>query len=163
MLEFLKFDYITLEVQFIIQHYHYSTLLTAPLFLSRVNKDTKEPDVDLDEILIQSIPDSLNKITALLHQKDLSMFVADTVVDTRDAMEFNPGSENEVLECLEGTLTEEELLFLEEETKLAKMELQNLRYELWNSGLYFYFSFSFLPLTKVSAETNVNFYFLLQC
>ena len=151
LLEFLKFDYITLEVQFIIQHYYYSTLLNAPLFLPRVNKDTKEPDVDLDEILIQSVPDSLNKITALLHQKDLSMFVADTVVDMRDVMEFSPGSENEVLECLEGTLTEEELLFLEEETKLAKMELQNLRFGLWNSGLYFYISFSFLPLTEDSA------------
>ena len=67
------------------------------------------------------------------------MFVADTVVDMRDVMEFSPGSENEVLECLEGTLTEEELLFLEEETKLAKMELQNLRFELWNSGLFFIF------------------------
>ena len=140
---FLKFVHITLEVQFIIQHYHYLPLLNVPLCLPRVNKDTKEPDVTLDEILIQSIPDSLNKITALLHQKDLSMFVADTVVDTRDAMEFNPGSENEVLECLEGTLTEEELLFLEEETKLARMELQNLRFELWNFGLYLYFPFSF--------------------
>eukprot|EP00116_Pleurobrachia_bachei_P013391 sb/3473653/ len=99
------------------------------VFILRVNKDTKEPDVYVDEILIQSIPDSLNKITALLHQKDLSMFVADTVVDMRDVMEFSPGSKYDMLECLEETLTEEELLFLEEETKLAKMELQNLRVE----------------------------------
>ena len=109
--------------------------LKLQFFIPRVNKDTKEPDVDLDEILIQSIPDSLNKITALLHQKDLSTYVADTVVDMRDVMEFSPGSENEMLECLEETLTEEELLFLEEETKLAKMELQNLRFELFHFDL----------------------------
>ena len=100
------------------------------VFIPRVNKDTKEPDVYLDEILIQSIPDSLNKITALLHQKDLSMFVPDTAVDMRDVMGFSPGSENETLKNLEETLTEEELLFLKEETKRTKMELQNFRFEL---------------------------------
>ena len=62
-------------------------------------------------MLIQSVPDSLNKITALLHQKDLSMFVADTVVDMRDVLEFSPGTEKEMLDNLEETLTEEELLF----------------------------------------------------
>ena len=56
------------------------------------------------------------------------MFVADTVVDMRDVLEFSPGTENDLLDNLEETLTEEELLFLEEETKLAKMELENLRY-----------------------------------
>ena len=66
------------------------------------------------------------------------MFVADSVVDMRDVMEFSPESENEMLECLEGTLTEEELLFLEEETKLAKMELQNLRFELCNFELFLF-------------------------
>eukprot|EP00116_Pleurobrachia_bachei_P016733 sb/3476995/ len=54
------------------------------------------------------------------------MFVADTVVDMRDVMEFSPASENETLKNLEEILTEEELLFLKEETKRAKMELQNL-------------------------------------
>ena len=62
------------------------------------------------------------------------MFVADTVVDMRDVLEFSPGTENEMLNSLEETLTEEELLFLEEETKLAKMELENLRY-IWDSWL----------------------------
>ena len=56
------------------------------------------------------------------------MFVADTVVDMRDVLEFSPGAENELLDNLEETLTEEELLFLEEETKLAKLKLETLRY-----------------------------------
>ena len=78
-------------------------------------------------MILQSVPNSLEMISSLVNDKVISNFLPDTAVDIRELLEFCPGSENDMLDKFGETLTEEEKLFLEEETKLAKQELAHLR------------------------------------
>ena len=100
---------------------------TKQCFCFRINRDTKEPEVYIDEMILQSVPESLKTITSLLHQKDLSGFVPDTVPDIREVLDFCPGSETDMLEIFEKTLTKEDLSILEEETEKFKNEFKNMR------------------------------------